>query len=411
MANLRRLLIDLTPLDTPARLRGIGRYIRELALGLTALPKHELAGIEILGLTSLSWTGDYQVTDDIGAFAGHTELPYPDETDYYRWAYRQRLALWRAARRIGANAVHLPDPHATPMALGTTGCRRIVTCHDLVPTRFPEHYMSARDGGALLGRQIEKRRYRTADLVVAISDATRSDVRALLGVPEQRVVRVHNGIDLNQWTISPGSSSTEIVLSRLGVLNREFILYVGGSDWRKNTEGMMAGLARARAQGVPLELVWAGHLEAGHIAAVEAQASRFGISSAIRRLGYVSDDELSVLYRAARAHLFISRCEGFGLTLVEAMAAGCPVITTDRGALREVAGDAALTVDAEDHGAVGDAIVRVCRDATLSAELRQRGRERAPLFSREAQARSMAAVYRKFFETTSARALKLDKAG
>src|SRR3954468_23274429 len=146
MTTRRRLLLDLTPLDTPARLRGIGRYIRELALGIGALPKHEFAGLEILGLTHLSWTGSYRVTSDIGAFEGDPQLPYPTEANYYQWAYRQRFALWRAARSIGASAVHLCDPHATPILLGETGCRRIVTCHDLVPTRFPERYMSARDG-------------------------------------------------------------------------------------------------------------------------------------------------------------------------------------------------------------------------------------------------------------------------
>ena len=393
----KRLLLDLTPLDTPARLRGIGRYIRELSLGLAALPKEELAGIEVVGLTRLNWDGSYELTSDIGAFQGNPKLPYPNETDYYRWAYRQRFALWRAVAHAGAAAVHLCDPHATPMFLSRIGCRRIVTCHDLVPTRFPERYMGTRDGGAFVGKAIEKRRYRTADLVVAISDATRNDVRSLLGVADERVVRVHNGVDVSRWE-KPSPTAPEPTLQRLGVFEREFVLYVGGSDWRKNIDGMMAGLAHARAQGLDLELVWAGHLEAGHIAAVEAEASRFGVSAAVRRLGYVNDDELSVLYRTARAHLFVSRCEGFGLTIVEAMAAGCAVITTDSGALREVAGDAALAVDAEDHRAIGDALVRICRDPRLKAELIRRGRQRAPLFSREAQARAMLAVYRQFVE-------------
>jgi len=394
------LLLDLTPLDTPARLRGIGRYIRELALGLAGLSAQERSGIEILGLTKLSWTGGYEVTDDIAAFEGDPELPYPNEQDYYRWAYRQRFALWRAAARIGAAAVHICDAHATPWFLDSAGVRRIVTCHDLVPTRFPDRYLSAKDGGAFVGKAIEKRRYLSADLVVAISDATRDDIRTLLGVPEERVVRAHNGIDLSRWT-TPSPASPEALLERLGIAKREFVLYVGGSDWRKNIDGMMAGLARARALGLELELVWAGHLEAGHIQAVEAQASRFGVSAAVRRVGYVNDDDLSILYRAARAHLFISRCEGFGLTLVEAMAAGCPVVTTDSGALREVAGDTALTVDAEDHHAIGEALLRVCRDTNLRKELIRRGRERAPLFSREAQARAMVAIYRDFFDVDS----------
>jgi glycosyltransferase involved in cell wall biosynthesis len=385
----------LTPLDTPARPRGIGRYIRDLAAGLAALPQTELAGIEILGLTQLGWSGNYTLTEDIAGFAGSPQLPRPTESDYYRWAYRQRVALWRAAARAGASAVHLCDPHATPLLLGLTGCRRIVTCHDLVPSRFPERYMGARDGGEFIGKRIEKRRYVSADLVVAISDATRDDVRSLLGVPERRLVRVHNGVDTERWASAPALDA-RATLTRLGV-EREFVLYAGGSDWRKNSEGMLAGLAQARAQGLDLELLWAGSLDEGHIATIEAQAARLGVTQAVRRLGYVSDDELSVLYRAARAHLFVSRYEGFGLTLVEAMAAGCPVITSNDGALREVAADAALTVNPEDHLAIGQAIVTVCRDEALRAELVRRGRARAPLFSRAAQARAMARVYRDFF--------------
>jgi glycosyltransferase involved in cell wall biosynthesis len=110
----------------------------------------------------------------------------------------------------------------------------------------------------------------------------------------------------------------------------------------------------------------------------------------------VSDDELRVLYRAARAHLLVSRCEGFGLTVVEAMAAGCPVVTTNGGSLAEVAGDAALQVNPEDPVAIGDALVRLCREPAVAADLVRRGRERALLFSRGAQARAMAAVYRRF---------------
>src|SRR6478609_7166847 len=118
----RRLLLDLTPLDTPARPRGIGRYIRDLALGLSALPREALGDLEILGLTSLGWSGSFTLTEDIAGYRGNPALPRPTEADYYRWAYRQRFALWRAAARAGAAAVHLCDPHATPWLLGLVGC-------------------------------------------------------------------------------------------------------------------------------------------------------------------------------------------------------------------------------------------------------------------------------------------------
>ena len=396
MSRPPRILLDLTPLDTPSGPRGIGRYIRELAIGLSELPRDELGGIEIVGLTALHWTGACETTLDIASFRGGPRSAAPTETDFYYWAYRQRLALWRAAKGVGADAVHICDAHATPLFLGMSGCRKIVTCHDLVPSKFPDHYFGLRDGGAFVGKRIERRRYRSADLVVAISDATRNDVVSLLGVPAERVVRVHNGLDLAWWA-APATSDDEKVLDRFHLRGKDYVLYVGGSDWRKNTTGMMGALARARAAGIDLRLAWAGHLQAAHIEGVEAEARRFGVLAAVERLGYVTDEELRVLYRAARAHLLVSRCEGFGLTVVEAMAAGCPVVTTNGGSLAEVAGEAALQVDPENPLAIGDALVRLCREQNLAENLVRRGRERAPAFSRAAQARAMAGVYREFF--------------
>jgi glycosyltransferase involved in cell wall biosynthesis len=254
--------------------------------------------------------------------------------------------------------------------------------------------MGLRDGGPRLGRVIERRRYRTADLVIAVSDATRDDACELLGVPGQKVVRVYNGIDLDRWSVTKPDESD--ILQQRGISERRFTLYVGGPDWHKNIEGMMGGLAHARRMGIDLDLLWAGHLTSEHRRRVGALAREAGVAHAIRLLGYVGDDDLRVLYRRAVAHLLVSRCEGFGLTVVEAMAAGCPVITTARGSLAEVAADAALTVDPENHAAIGASLVRLCRESILRNRLIERGRERATAFSRAAQATSMVHVYRNF---------------
>lgn len=390
-----RLLLDLTPLSTPGGARGIGRYIRELAIGLGELTSGELDGIELLGLTSLDWNGNYEVVHDLADFVRENDTALLKGSDYYSWAYRQRLVLWRAARRAGAAAIHCGDPHATPRLLGLAGTRRIVTCHDVVPTRFPDHYFGARDGGATIGRLIERQRYSNADYVIAVSDATKQDVCSLLRVPSHRVARIYNGIDVERWSTMANSPFQDI-LKRFGLLERGYALYVGGADWRKNTEGMMAAIAHVRASGCSLELAWAGHLEAGHRARVEAMATAAGVSNAVRYLGFVSDEDLAVLYRNSVAHLFVSRLEGFGLTVVEAMACGCPVVTTNGGSLAEVAGTAALTVDPEDPAAIGAALMRLMSDPRLHAELVTLGRARAPSFSRREQAKATAAAYRHF---------------
>jgi glycosyltransferase involved in cell wall biosynthesis len=392
--STRTVLLDLTSLDTPSRHRGPGRYVRELARGLSELSPAELGGIRVIGLTYLGLGGAYRVTDDIAGFEGSAGLPAPAPKDHYHWAYARRMGLWRVVRAIDPDAVHLGDPNSTPLLMGLTHTKKIVTCHDAIPARYPSRYFGIRDGGAAVGLAIEKRRYRTADLVIAISDATRDDAVSFLGVPAERIVRVYNGVDVDRWAMEPKASAGP-VLERLGLGGRAFVLYVGASDWHKNVEGMLAGFGEARKLGAEALLVWAGKLREEHAREVRATAERFGVGDAVRLLGYVSDEDLAVLFRAARAHVLVSWCEGFGLTVVEAMAAGCPVVTTRGGSLGEVVGDAALTVEPDDHAAIGSAIARLVSDGDLRAMLARRGRERAPRFSRRVQAEGMARAYAK----------------
>jgi glycosyltransferase involved in cell wall biosynthesis len=253
--------------------------------------------------------------------------------------------------------------------------------------------MSIKDGGPTIGKMIEARRYRSADLVIAISDATRNDVRTLLGVPDDRVVRVYAGVDIARWT-APPVLERELVLRQLALPDTPFALYVGGSDWRKNVEGMAGALVKARAAGTPLTLVWAGNLEPAHRERAEGVMRSAGVAELVRFIGFVTDDQLAVLYRAALAHLLVSRLEGFGLTVVEAMASGCPVVTTHGGSLAEVAGDAAIAVDPEDHDAIARALVSLVENPQARRDLADRGRARAPQFSRAAQARGTLAAYR-----------------
>lgn len=389
----KTVLLDLTSLDTPSRHRGPGRYVRELARGLAELSAEELGGVKVIGLTYLGLGGSYRVTEDIAGFEGSAGLRAPAQKDHYHWAYARRVALWRAVRAIGPAAVHLGDPNSTPLLMGLTNCKKIVTCHDAIPARYPSRYFGLRDGGAAVGLAIERRRYRTADLVIAISDATQKDACSIFGVPPERIIRIYNCVDVDGWARAPALEAKP-VLDRHSLSERPFVLYVGASDWHKNIEGMLSGFAAARAHGVDAILAWAGKLGDEHRRDVLGKAESLGITDSVRLLGFVNDDELAVLYRAARAHILVSWCEGFGLTVVEAMASGCPVITTQGGSLGEVVGDAALTAPPDDHQAIAVAIGRLVSDGDLRAVLAGRGRERATRFSRRAQAVAMAKAYR-----------------
>jgi glycosyltransferase involved in cell wall biosynthesis len=354
-----------------------------------------LGDLRIVGLTHLDANGEYRITDDLEAFQGSPEIPLPTAQHHYRWAYARRLALFRALRKIEADAVHLGDPHATPLLMGLSRCRRIATCHDAIPMHFPKRYMGWRDGGPLIGSAIERRRYRTADLVVAISDATLNDVIAIHGVPKERVVRVYNGVDVERWAREPSIDHRE-TLSHFGLEGGSFALFVGGFHWHKNVDGMAAGVARARAKGTDVKLVWAGQLSEAQQQVIRASAERAGVADHLHLIGYASDEQIAVLYRHAVAHTLLSRFEGFGLTVIEAMASGCPVITTRAGSLGEIAGDASITVDPEDHDAIGQALFSLATNDETRSDFIRRGKERAPRFSLDVQAHAMAAVYRSF---------------
>lgn len=389
---MKTVLLDLTSLDTPSRNRGHGRYVRELALGLDELPLSERAGLEFLALTHLNLVGDYRVTNQIAAFEGTPDRPSPGPKEHYRWAYARRFGLVRAVRKLGVSAVHLADPNASPLLMSLTACKKIVTCHDVIPARYPKIYFGVRDGGPQLGLAIERRRYRSADLVVAISNATERDAKDLLGVRADRMVRVYNGVNVERWSTEPALDASS-VLQRHGLTGKPFALYVGGPDWHKNVEGMLAGLAAAKSEASHVHLAWAGKLNALQTAELAGLVRKYAVEQSISFLGFVPDDELSVLYRHAQAHVLVSWCEGFGLTVVEAMAAGCPVLTTGGGSLEEVAGDAAIKVDPASSAQIGAALVRLFRDPALRARLAELGRARAPRFSRAVQARAMVRAY------------------
>lgn len=383
------VLLDLSVLRTEARVRGIGRYVADLALGLSRRAASD--GISLLGLERLPWMGAALASRDF-ADALNRLLSAPEE-DHLAWAYRLRVGLARAARQLGADLVHTGHPNATP--LGKFACPRITTCHDLIPLRFPDRYLDWRDGYRAGRERLDYRRYHSADHVIAVSESTASELVTLLGVSARKISVVHNGVDLARWShlAQPNDASVRVAH---GLEGTRYLLYVGAADWRKNYAGMLAALARLKQAGRlgDLVLAWAAQLDAGSIERVRTHARSLGVEQALRLLGFVSDAELAALYRGAVAQLFVSLSEGFGYPVVEAMAAGCPVITSDRSSTAEIAGDAAWLVNPEDPSAIAEAIAELAADDAGRLRLSARGTARVRRFSLEQMAERTLAVYR-----------------
>jgi glycosyltransferase involved in cell wall biosynthesis len=203
-----------------------------------------------------------------------------------------------------------------------------------------------------------------ADMVIAVSEFTRSQVIGLLGVEPERVRVIHHG---TRSLAFPAEARQKVILN------------VGAIQKRKNIARLVEAF-EAVNNGWRLVLIGSGGYGAAEIYARIAASSARGRISV---LGYVTPEELASWYARAMIFAFPSLDEGFGMPVLEAMAAGTPVLTSTRSALPEVAGEAALLIDPEDTDALAQALRLLTRDEELRARLARLGLERARLFTWE----------------------------
>jgi glycosyltransferase involved in cell wall biosynthesis len=280
-------------------------------------------------------------------------------------------------RLVGASLdlVHSPTPLLIPARRG----KRIVTVHDLFFFKHPDlvEGEARRDYVSLVRDHV-----RRADGVVCVSQYTAAETRRLLDVPAEKIAVTPHGVD-PAYREPPSDGEVDETLRRLR-LPRGGILYVGSSEKRKNLVTLvMAYMTLARRRPLP-PLVLAGP------GSDWAQAgSRVGPQ--IVATGYVDKPDVRALMAASSMLILPSLEEGFGLPVVEAMAAGLPVICSSGSALAEVAGDAACLVDPHDVNGFAHAAERLLDDRALAAEMRRRGRERSLRFDwRDTAARTLA---------------------
>ena len=281
--------------------------------------------------------------------------------------------------------------HSTQLGLpALRGCRAVITIHDLAPLRWPEHYL--RLPHARVGHAWEYALARRADAIIAVSEATRRDVIDLLRVPPERVTVIPEAVDSE--FAPPSATEGRRVAATFGVPGR-YVLYVGQFDPRKNMDGLLAAFARAAVSHGDLRLVIAGDL--GKLSAFLTHALERTRAPRERIVvtGRVDDATLAALYAGAECLLHAALLEGFGLTPLESLAAGTPVVGYRAGAVEEVVGDAGLLVDAEEPNALGEALVTYLADPGLQRELRARTRPRAARFSWDRAAADTLDVYRR----------------
>ena len=293
------------------------------------------------------------------------------------------------ARSLRLDVLHVPSYRRL---LWRRPCPLVATIHDLAPFHVAKKYDWKR---MFYGRVVVRRLARRQNEIIAISENTACDIVRFFGIPRERITVIHNGLDHQRFVPSPPDLSPKLAAERFG-LNSPFFLYLARLEHPgKNHVGLISAFEEFKAaSGSNWLLVFGG--SDWHGAQVIHNAIKNSKYAAdIRCLGFVADDQLPDLYRSADVFVYPSLYEGFGMPPIETMACGCPVISSDRGSLGEVLGDAAAIVNPDDFHTIAKQMWIMATDDAARNRFRAAGLARAAHFDWNRTAAETLAVYRR----------------
>lgn len=349
-------------------LTGVGRYNLELARELAAMPDIDLSflqGTRLLQKLPAPAQGS-EALPLLRDLLTEWKLP----TEIYR-----RL-LGRARSRALRHQPHNAILHGANYYLPAYHGPSLVTIHDISVFLLPQHHRA--DRVRYMRREVALALERSA-LVLTVSEFSRTEIARLLGFPAERIRVTPLGPDSRFRPGAAGDFDLRVLHDNLEI--GRYCLFVGTVEPRKNLDTLLDAFERlplALRRQYPLVLC--GYRGWGS----EALHARFAAATRegwMVYLGYVSDKMLPALVAGARLFVYPSLYEGFGLPLLEAMASGIPVLRSRIAALDEVAGEAAASFPPLDVEALTEALAMALQDETWRAEARQRGLDRAALFS------------------------------
>ncbi|NOR14637.1 MAG: glycosyltransferase [Candidatus Aminicenantes bacterium] len=358
-----RIGLDLRPFLKDAT--GIGVYYRNLLFSL--------AEIDITNeyfLFSSSFKDRFPVAQ-LPPFQQKRvcDRRWPSQLVNWLWSRMQRPRL-ETIFKIALDLTHSP----TPLLLPSKG-KSIVTVHDLF---FWEHPEMVDRKTRNLFLKYTRNSLRQADGVIAVSQYTKDEAVRRFALDPDKVRVIHHGLKKG---LDPDETGVmEAVLKSKFRLPDRFLLFVGADEPRKNLPALIDALKLVHEMSEKIVLVVAGG-KGSDRTRVEARITSQNLTSSVRFLGYLSDAELSALYRLATLVVLPSLCEGFGFPLLEAMASGVPIVASETSALPEIGQDAARYFDPSSAEAISQTILQVLEDESLQQKLVERGRLRLRDFS------------------------------
>ncbi len=369
-----------------ANRRGFGRFAREV---LAALAKIE-TGHEFVVFVDRPSVGVAPVPEGFATIPVEAKhAPSRAASAEGRRSVGDMLAFSRAMARSGCDLVYFPASYSFVPVWGVK--RVVVTLHDTLAIAHPELVFPG-GKGRLAWKAKEHAAVAWSDRIVTISEASRRDLLAWFRLPDDRVRVVTCGPEAAFRPVT--GREGEDVLRRYGVeAGRRYWLYVGGLSPHKNLSRLIEAFARLGPDERLVLVGDFGDVFHTHIPELRAIVDRFSLGERVRFTGFVPDDDLACLLTRAYALVMPSLMEGFGLPAVEAMACGIPVVASTAGALPEVVGDAGVLVDPMDVDAIAAGMRFLLDDPARRDFLAARSLERATLFTWDAAARSLLAVF------------------
>lgn len=306
------------------------------------------------------------------------------------YSVREQFSLSWHLRRLDLDLFHATH-YVLPLWVPS---RTVVTIHDVIHLLYPEFLPNRL--AYLYAQRMIRRSLTRAERVLTVSHTTRRDLGRYFDLGMERVSVIYNGVDDSfRQRLEPGE--IEATLARLGV-TPPYLLFVGNPKPHKNLDRLLAAYAQARTRrpfDAPLVVVGNDNDAAARI---QLRAEHLGIGALVRPIGRVADADLPALYQGATVFLYPTLYEGFGLPVLEAMASGAPVITSNTSALKEIAEGYAHLVDPLDVAAMAEAIAHCVAEPEHRASLARLGRKRAEQFTWRETATRTLEIYRRALE-------------
>lgn len=353
---MHKIAIDELPLSTGHAARGTGVYTRNLITGL----EREFNKSKEFSLDKLIFK------DSLEKLPNFDLIHYP----YFDLFYRS-----------------LPIKKQT---------KTIVTVHDVTPLLYPRQYPPGIKGK--LNYYSQKMALNNVDAVITVSETSKKDIVRFLNIPKEKVFPTY---EAPSFKVKKSSSKELLETKQKFNLPEEFVLYVGDVNYNKNLINLVKAVKKA---GTKLVIVGkqavSTDYDKNHVenAPLRALQETYGNDKDILRLGYLEEKDLNSVWQLATVYSLPSFYEGFGLSLVEAMGAGVPLVCSRTQAIVEVAGEACLYFDPNDVSDMTDKLTQLLKNTQLKEDLVKLGKSRVSDFSWEKTAKQTIEIYKKVLQ-------------